>query len=300
VTIAIRDTNNLMATTVNAAFETMISNLTPSATETASAASHRQSVTSKLSDDLGVSNFFSTGSTGNGTGVRYYSDVDYFASIPSQNQRSDSNYMLQIVKGVLDSRFPATDIHISTPAVVCNFGTDGAEKIEVVPAYYVSQEGGANVYKIPLVGGGWIKSSPRTHNAYVSSVHSSLNYKVKPLIRLIKAIKYYNNIPISSFYIELRVAKWASTEKTIDYKYDVRTMLKHLVDCGLAQMVDPMGISGYVAASNTDPQKLDALSKLGMALTRAVKAREAEEAGKIADAFYWWDKVFNDKFPAYG
>ena len=289
-----------MATTVDAAFETLISNLTPSASETASAASHRQSVSDKLSNDLGVSNYFRTGSTGNGTGVRYYSDVDYFAGIPTQNQRNDSNYMLQILKGVLDDRFPNTEIRISTPAVICNFGNDGAEKIEVVPAYYVKQENGFNVYKIPLVGGGWIQSSPKTHNAYVSQTNGKLNLKVKPLIRLIKAIKYWNNIPVSSFYLELRIAKWASTEESIYYKYDVKTMLKHLVDCGLAQMVDPMGISGYVAASNTDNLKQDALSKLDTALTRAIKAREAEEAGKIEDAFYWWDKAFDGKFPAYG
>jgi hypothetical protein len=208
--------------------------------------------------------------------------------------------MLQIVKGVLDDRFPMTDIRISTPAVVCNFGTDGAEKIEVVPSYYVKQENGFNVYKIPVVGGGWTYSSPSTHNAYVSQINGALDLKVKPLIRLIKAIKYWNNIPISSFYLELRVAKWASTEETIHYKYDVCTMLRHLVNCGLAQMIDPMGISGYVSACNTDLQKQDALSKLDTALTRAVKAMEAEKAGKIDDAFYWWDKVFAGKFPVYG
>jgi hypothetical protein len=257
-------------------------------------------VESKLKSDLGVSSFFRTGSTGNGTGVRYYSDVDYFASIPVQNQRNDSNYMLQILKGVLDDRFPSTDIRISTPAVVCNFGVDGAEKIEVVPAYYVKQENGFNIYKIPVVGGGWTYASPMTHNAYVSQTNGKLNLKVKPLIRLIKAIKYWNNIPISSFYLELRIAKWASTEESINYRYDVRTMLKHLVDCNLAQMVDPMGVSGYVPACNTEAQRLDALSKLDTALSRATKAMQAEKDGKVGDAFYWWNKTFAEGFPSYG
>jgi len=44
----------------------------------------------------------------------------------------------------------------------------------------------------------------------------------------------------------------------------------------------------------------DAWSKLGMAVTRANKARAAEEAGDIKGAFYWWDMVFDGHFPAYG
>src|SRR5437660_10637507 len=136
-----------MATTVDAAFEILASRLTPSSTETATAVSHRQTVYDKLNNALAVSTFFRTGSTGNGTGVRYYSDVDYFAVIPSQNQRDNSAYMLQKIKDVLQERFPATDIRINTPAVVCNFGQDGAEKIEVVTAYYIKQSNGRNVYK---------------------------------------------------------------------------------------------------------------------------------------------------------
>lgn len=289
-----------MATSVDAAFEILTSNLVPSSGETASAASHRQSVYNKLNRDLGVQAFFRTGSTGNATGVRFWSDVDYFACIPIQNQRNDSNYMLQIVRGVLLDRFPTTDIHIRTPAVVCNFGTDGAERVEVVPAYYNGQKDGIDVYKIPLVGGGWIQSSPRLHNSYVSTINNDLNFKLKPLIRLLKAIKYYNNIPISSFYLELRIAKWAAAETSIIYRYDVTSMLRQLVNCDLAQMIDPMGISGYVPGCNTEIQKQDALSKLNTALTRASNALEAEKAGKVADAFYWWNKVFNERFPVYG
>jgi len=184
------NTRIAMATTIDTAFEAFAAVLTPSSSETTAAASHRESVYNKLNAAFGVSSFFRTGSTGNSTGVRFHSDVDYFASIPVLNQRSDSAYMLQKVKDALQERFPFTDIHISTPAVVCNFGSDSAERIEVVPAYYVNQSNSSNVYKIPVVGGGWTESSPTIHNAYVSSINDNLNKKVKPLVRFIKAIKY--------------------------------------------------------------------------------------------------------------
>lgn len=59
-------------------------------------------------------------------------------------------------------------------------------------------------------------------------------------------------------------------------------------------------VSGLVPAATTDARRLDALSKLETALSRANKARDAEHTGKIADAFYWWDMVFDGHFPAYG
>ncbi|NEW72269.1 nucleotidyltransferase domain-containing protein [Streptomyces rhizosphaericus] len=291
-----------MATTVTAAFNTLVGNLTRSPGETSSMVGHRESVGKKLSSSFGVTNFFGTGSNSNGTSVRFWSDVDYFASIPVAAQQNDSAYMLTKVRDVLRQRFPSTSIRVSTPAVVCDFGTDGAETLEVTPAYYLGRDDtdSYNVYEIPQLGGGWVKSSPSVHNRYVTDANVPLNGKLKQLIRLIKAVRYYNNIPATSFYLELRVAKWAAGKSVIDYKYDVRGVLSHLVGCSLAQMVDPKGISGYVPAAHTENYREDALSKLTTALNRARKAVHAESDGDIEGAFKEWDKVFNGRFPAYG
>src|SRR4051794_12273730 len=116
-----------MPTTLPAAFDQMLSQFTPSKFEVTSAGSHRDAVEGKLSNAFGVTNFFGTGSRENGTSVRYYSDLDYFASIPSQNQRDNSAYMLRLVKEQLQARFSRTKIYIDTPAVVCAFGEDGKD-----------------------------------------------------------------------------------------------------------------------------------------------------------------------------
>jgi len=291
-----------MATTINGGFETLISRLTPTKREASASSGHRTSVAAKLESALAVKNFFGTGSSSNGTNVRFRSDVDFFASIPHQSQRDNSDRMLLVVKEVLQERYPDTKIRIRNPAIVCEFGTDASEKLEVVPAYYVGRNDAndSNIYKIPDGSGGWVKSSPRIHNAYVTEVNGDQGGKVKPLIRLIKAVKYYNNIPISSFYLELRIAKWASTEPSIVYSHDVRSMLRHIVTCELAKMRDPKGISGYVPAASTESYRKDALSELETALGRANRARDAENANKTATAFEYWDKVFDGKFPTYG
>lgn len=291
-----------MATTITSAFEQLATKLIPSQTERDASSKHRESVEAKLKDSLAITNFFQTGSSGNGTSLSGYSDADYFAVIPHYNQRDDSYYMLVKVKEVLQERFPSTDIYIRTPAVICDFGTNGSERLEVVPAYYIEQDSptGSNIYKIPDHDRSWIRSAPRAHNSYVTEINTSLDNKLKPLIRLIKAIKYFNNIPVSSFYLEMRVAKWASTQKTIIYKYDVPAMLRELVNCDLAKMIDPAGISGYVSPCSTEAYRQDSVSKFNSALNRAINARNSEDSGKIQESFDYWDKVFGGEFPIYG
>lgn len=144
-----------------------------------------------------------------------------------------------------------------------------------------------------------MKVSPDAHNCYVRAVDEKLGRKVKPLIRFLKAWKYFRDVPISSFYLELRVAKYASSETSIVYDIDVMNVLKMLSDNQLASMQDPMDVSGYIQACSTSAKKLDALSKLSTALTRAEKARDATINGNISVAFDWWRRLYNDQFPTY-
>jgi hypothetical protein len=151
-------------------------------------------------------------------------------------------------------------------------------------------------YDIPDYDGGWMKSSPQAHNAYVRREDNRLSGKLKPLIRLVKAWKYYNNVPISSFYLELRVTKYAEAETAIVYDIDVRCFIKWLYDNNLPSIQDPMGISGYVRACNSESKRTDALSKLATAHSRAEKAFISRETN-LNDCFYWWNLFFNSEFP---
>jgi hypothetical protein len=168
-----------------------------------------------------------------------------------------------------------------------------------VPAYYLKEDGGYKVYGIADCAGDWMSASPDAHNEYVRSLDNKLNNKVKPLIRFIKAWKYYREVPISSFYLELRVAKYASTESSIVYDIDVKQFLVQLRASGLADMQDPMGVSGYIPACKTQAIKDDAVSKLDTAATRAEKAREETGKGNVSNAFENWRLLYNYAFPTY-
>lgn len=288
-----------MPRTVDEGFRDFLRKLTPSSSETDAAKRHRASIEQCIRSNFGLNRFWRIGSFGNGTSISGYSDVDYMASIPTKSLSQNSSTSLTQLRNALDRRFPNTGVRTSCPAVVAPFGTDAKETTEVTPADYLRITDGHGIYHIPDCSGGWMEASPDAHNAYVRSIDNKLSSKVKPLIRFIKAWKYFQNVPISSFYLELRVAKYASAENSIHYSIDVQRVFALLDNIGLARIQDPMGISGYISPCRSDTQLSEAKSKVSTALSRASNAREAERNDYIRDAFYWWDKLFAGKFPSY-
>jgi len=288
-----------MPRTVDEGFRDFLPKLTPSGGESDAAKSHRASIEARLKRDFGLRRFVRIGSFGNGTSISGYSDVDYLASLGRDTLTNNSTYSLGKVRDALADRFQNTNVRVSCPAVVVPFGTKKSETTEVVPADYIEEEHGFYVYDIPDCQDGWMRASPDAHIAYVVSVNDKLGCKVKPLIRFLKAWKFYRSVPISSFYLELRVAKYASGETSIVYDIDVKRVLRMLWDGQLASMQDPMGVSGYIPACKSDALKADALSKLGTAVVRAEKALEAKDKGYIADAFEWWRLLYNNEFPTH-
>jgi hypothetical protein len=275
--------------------------LAPTGGESNSARQHRASIEACLRSNFGLTSFFRTGSFGNGTSIRGFSDVDYFAVINRDYLSNNSAYSLQRLREVLLERFPYTTVSVKTPAVALYFG-GGEETTEVVPADYLSNAssyGGCRIFDIPDANGGWGRASPEKHQGWINELDKQFSGKVKPLIRFAKAWKYYQNVPINSFYFELRIAQYASEQGRIVYSGDLMYFSKQLLTKGLAAIQDPMGVSGLVQPCATEPQRDDALSKLATAVTRAEKAWAAEESWDIKSAFDWWDMFFGGNFPSY-
>lgn len=291
-----------MKKTLTEGFDTFLSWLVPLNSEHNTAASHKSSVKRCVVRNFGCYNFFETGSFGHGTGVRHYSDTDYFAVCKTANLKQNSAISLRAVKYALQSTFWNTSgIEVKTPAVRIPFGRFKSENLEVIPCDYrglvETPLGKKATYDIPAYDGSWMQSSPAAHNAYVRKHDERLAGKLKPLIQLVKAWKFYNNVPIRSFYLELRVTKYAEGEATIIYDFDLKRVMKLLDDNQLASIRDPMGISGMIEASSTYAKKQDALSKLATGLSRAKKAVEQRDTD-LHECFYWWNMFFNDRFPS--
>jgi len=280
-------------------FDDFHNKIKTSALETAAAKSHRASIESCLKNNFGLKRFTRIGSFGNGTNINGFSDVDYLASIPTSELTKTSTASLSKVRSALNFRFSSTNVRVSTPAVVCPFGTYKSEDTEVVVSDYIKEINGFKVYEIADSNGGWMEVSPDAHNDYVARVNKKHGGKVKPLIRFIKAWKYYRDVPISSFYLEMRVAKYADGESSIIYDIDVNQILAMLDANNLATMQDPSSFGGNIYPCKTEALKQDALSKLKGAATRSGKALLAEKNGDTKTSFDWWRLLYNDNFPTY-
>jgi hypothetical protein len=288
-----------MAKSAEEGFRVFNTWLVPSDNERAKASSHRQTILDKLEATYGVYRMFQSGSFKHGTGISGHSDVDYFVSLET-DRPSFSTSILSSVRDTLKERFPSTYIHVSRPAVVLEFG-QGYERVEIIPAYAYSKVGDKEQmkYKIPGVLEEWLESTPEAHLDYVNA--SDINVpagSTKKLTRLIKAWKYYRNVPISSFYLEMRAAAYMRQQESYIPWLDLYYLLKQLKTNGLAAMNDPTGSTGRINACSSDANLTDALSKLDTALTRAENAKDYKDTN-LSAAFDEWNKLFNSEFPSY-
>jgi hypothetical protein len=289
-----------MARTVEEGFDAFLSRLIPTEAQRTAGASHRASVKGALEARLSVRRILETGSFTHGTGIRGRSDIDALVSL--SGDRPGSSYTsLSWVKDALSERFPSTPVKIRRPAVVVEFGA-GYETWEVIPGFLTAR-GGADqyVYDVPspTVLGGWIDSAPRVHLDYVNLANKKPSKgDAKSLARLLKAWKYYRNVPVSSFYLEMRCAQHVRAVNTYIHMWDLCEVLESLHAHQLAAMNDPSSAAGRIRACSSDSNREDALTKLSRAATRARNALEAHKDGKTDHAFYYLDKLFAGNFPA--
>jgi hypothetical protein len=196
--------------------------------------------------------------------------------------------------------FRNTTIRVSRPAVVIEFNS-GAEKWEIIPGYRKATKGDSALYDIPGVGTvNWMESAPIDHLAYVNAVNQQKGIEggAKKLARLTKAWKYFNDVPISSFYLEMRAAKYLSKESFFEPFEDITRLLESLANDELAAMNDPMEVTSRFHACSTDAKRTEALSKIASAAVRARKALNDNKSGKVDSAFTYLDLVFGNRFPS--
>lgn len=291
-----------MAKTLQEGFEILISWLKPLNSEHEKATSHKSSVQSCLENKHNCTRMFETGSFGAGTGVRHKSDTDYFAVFPDASLWSDSSYTLRQIKESIQSTFSRTEgIIVNSPAIRIPFGTYASEMMEITPCCtngtVNTDYGNFYKYHIPNGSGGWHDSSPSAFNAYVNHHDKRLGGKLKPLIQLVKAWKYYNDAPISSFYLEVRVTKYAEGENSIIYDIDLYRFFKYLSDNDLPSINDPLGISGRINACSTDSKYETTLNKVKADYIRAEEAYNNRDKN-LDKCFERWNLFFNSQFPS--
>ena len=288
-----------MARSVTEGFTVFLDRLVPTEAQRTAAAKHRASVEASIKGGMGVHRFRETGSFHHGTGVRNHCDVDLLVSV-NETKPLSSDTALSWVKSALKASFPYTTVTIRRPAVVVDFA-GGDERWEVIPGFLKSRgKDDPYVYDIPGAATGWLESAPVEHLDYVNDINKTAGRVggAKSLSRLAKAWKYYNDVPISSFYLEMRAAQYMSTQSSFVAVWDVCGLLENLYGHSLASMNDPKGATGRFYPCSSDAKRITALSKLSTAATRARKALDAHNASDPNTAFFYLDLLFGGNFPA--
>ncbi|WP_143334061.1 hypothetical protein [Corynebacterium glutamicum] len=164
-----------------------------------------------------------------------------------------------------------------------------------LPSHPSSSYKDADDYDIPDPDGtGWIRSNPAVHLEYVGRAQKETDGRAKGLIRLVKTWKSWNNVPLSSFYLEMRTAQYALGNKPIIYDWDLRDIFKSLASNGLREMNGP---TNYERRITTGASNLAALITVKYAVEEAARlsrlAREAAEADDHSTAIRHLRTLFN-------
>jgi hypothetical protein len=286
--------------TLEQVFAEFHASLKPRPGESKRVRKHRAAIRACLVSGFELRTFSQCGSFGNGTSIARFSDTDYLAHMPVSQFSTNSKEMLGRVRATLKQRFPQTDIRVNSPAVKVPFGSLPSETTEVVPGKQCGKtETGHAIYEIADGAGGWMRTSPNAHNAYVRARNEILKGRLKPLICFMKAWKYFNGVPVSSFYLEMRTAQYMANKATVVYDRDLAGLFARLAE-GLSDLRDPVGVSGLIRPCSTPTKATETCSKLATGAGRADKALCAASRGDVTAASKWWRLLFAGRFPTLG
>jgi len=288
-------------------FSSLLSRIEPTGSELEKFESHRYTITRRLKQAYGDVQVPLMGSYSRGSAVGASSDYDLLFNIPTDrvywgDRLKSSNTVLTEVREELQDRYFQTEVGKDGQAVVCYF-SDGKYRVDVVPGIYkgpLRDHNNYPLYWIPDGEGGWMSTSPQSHNKFINDEDARSRGKLKFVAKLIKFWRVCgrsSRIPLNSFHVELLLAQEAVCVGPKSYALCLSEAFSLLRDRECRALQDPLGISGYIKAANTESQREQALNAVNSAAERARRAVEAEDYGNGNEAFRLWNLVFNDQFP---
>ncbi|MEV3993210.1 nucleotidyltransferase [Streptomyces sp. NPDC049837] len=288
---------SLFTETISEAFSEYLKAKTPKKWERDEVTKYRARIHEVLSDEYGVLNFFQSGSFSNGTGITQKSDVDYFTRIPIGRKTVLPSSFLSAMRAVLKRElWEAFDVWVSRPTVSIDF-RQLVTQYEVTPAFYCrTGANGHDVFLIPGPGNTWRESAPKAHLEYVRAADGDHGGKVKGLARLLKAWKYENSVPISSFYLEMRAAQYGSSIDNFTYPSALPSMVRTMISNELRSMNDPAGLVNRITPCGSETDRLSALRSLKVSLPHLLTAYDKWTVDDW-EASQEYQKVFGSSFP---
>lgn len=288
--------------TISESFQLMLGALDPTEAELSSVVQHLGTVKTRLESTFELKKFLKVGSFSRGTFISGHSDVDVFAVVSRDEVRRGSSYVssntvLDNFKQELEGRFWNSIVYRDVQAVEVEFADS---QVDVVPAFFGGvTEQNWPLYHMPDGAGGWMRTSPGLHNAYIKQENEASIGKIRGTARLMKYWRECRSprIPLSSFYIEMVLASEGICRGVKSYAQCMTEVLQLIAQRECRGMLDPLHISGSIEAVKTLNQRDASLTSIRYSRDHAKSALSAEKSQDIEEAKRQWDIVFNGLFP---
>ncbi|MFI8311954.1 nucleotidyltransferase [Streptomyces microflavus] len=277
-----------------------LANRAPSLLEKEEVRRYRQRIYDILNAEFNLMAFFQSGSFKHGTAVMPYSDVDYVARLYFADKPASSTTVLNRMRDALKGGlWEAGEVFVARPTVTIKFnGIISA--YEITPAYLIRGETDADrVVSIPAPGGGWREAAPQAHNKFVADMDAKHYGDVRVVARLLKAWKYENQVPISSFYLEMRSAEYGKNNDSIWALSALRSIAGKMIASELAAMNDPTRLVSRIVACSAETSRITAMARL-----RTLKKNlDTAYAAWLAGESKRWEmnqalrEIWGDSFP---
>jgi hypothetical protein len=233
------------------------------------------------------------------------SDIDLLLILKREEVRWGEGYkssstILDHVRNELLNRYPTTPVVRDVHAVVVRFA-DNQHPVDVVPGFYLQHGGAMNypIFAMPDSRGGWMRTSPQSHNKFINDADLQSGGKLK---RVAKLIKFWRGcrtprIPLNSFHVELLLAQEKVCLGPMSYALCLNNAFAKLANRQCQPLEDPIGVSGQVPAAYTEDKRRRAQEAVYGSAKRAYNALQAERSGDMREALRLWDLVFHGSFP---
>ncbi len=291
-----------MATTTAKAFDEFKERLRLTDVQKASVASRKLVTSGYLeqsfprTSDLPLRTTILMGSASRSTIIRPLDDIDVLAifdnkdSIFEKQYRRNAQEFLYRVRDALNA-YSVQVVGARGQAVRLFYKS--TPHVDIAPVFQYRSGG----YALPGGRGEWITTDPGAHGDYISRRNTELDYRLKPMIRMIKRWNNAHSKYLKGFHIEVMLAAIFS-----GLDGDSRDACEKFFAWGQNHLDvnDPVGHGGKLSNYLSWSARQSVLNNLKSAHARAVSANAAEARGAHAEAIRLWRIIFGDEFPTYG
>lgn len=174
---------------------------------------------------------------------------------------------------------------------------------DIVPCFFTTEDSyGKTYYIIPDGNGNWKKTDPRIDQARTSIINNNHSGNV---LNVIRTVKYWNNRPtmptMRTYLLENMLLDYYSSQITAASQFVDIELVKVFYDIYLRvnnTVNDPKNIQGDL--NNLSFYEKKAISERAyIDYTKAVDARNSEQAGDHKGSINKWREIFGGAYPKY-